>query len=422
MYAEDPYGEWSDPVKLPFGGIDPSLFFDEDGRIYYTGTDKGIFISELTFAKTFSESGSVNISCTGAGEQIYAWNGTGGNNPEGPHLYKKGGLYYLLIAEGGTEYCHMVTVARSRSVYGPYAACPHNPVLTNRSTGLSIKAAGHADLVETKNGSWWAVCLGIRPLGYPFRHNLGRETMLVPVVWENGWPVMGMNGNGHVDAEIETKLLPCTEAEFDREFTSSHYIPGSDVVDNFDTTIMHPSWNTIYNPDDGMYEFSADGLILHGNRQGLSSSFPKALICRRQEHFDFMAELTLSIMNMENMPEGSEAGIAIYMNNRHHYEGAVAMRNGRRCLIIRRRIGNLNAVENVIDCDKETVILRLLGSKETYSFYYKVSENEESVLIGCGETHYLTTEVGGCFTGNYIAIYAVDMDVVCKKFVYKSAK
>lgn len=90
-------------------------------------------------------------------------------------------MYYLMIAEGGTEYCHMVTIARSKNVYGPYEACPHNPVLSNRSTCLNIKAVGHADLVEDSQGSWWAVCLGIRPLGYPFRHNLGRETMLAPV-------------------------------------------------------------------------------------------------------------------------------------------------------------------------------------------------------------------------------------------------
>lgn len=420
VYTTDPYGRWSEPVPLPFGGIDPSLFFDDDGKIYYSGTDKGIFISELTFTKTYGENDAVHIGCDKTGEQVYVWNGSGGNNPEGPHLYKKDGYYYLLIAEGGTEYCHMVTIARSRSIYGPYEGCPHNPILTNRSTELPIKATGHADLVEDQNGNWWAVCLGIRPLSYPFRHNLGRETMLVPVIWENGWPVMGAGKNGHVNTEVETNLLPCKKTDAHTEFTSHYYIPGSDMTDFFNTPAMHPSWNTIYNADFRFYEFTSDGLILHGNEQNLSSSQPKALICRRQEHFDFMAELTLSIKNSsENIPENGEAGIAIYMNNRHHYETAITMRNGKRCLIIRRQIGSLCAVENVIEYDKNTVILQLCGSKETYDFSYRTAEKENPIPIGSGETQYLTTEVGGCFTGNYIALYAANMDVVCRRFSYQ---
>ncbi|MFQ9094250.1 MAG: glycoside hydrolase family 43 protein [Ruminococcus sp.] len=162
--AKDPAGEWSDPIALPFPGIDPSLFFDEDGKVYYLGTDGGIYLSEMDIT-------------TGAaiGETHRLWQGTA-NNPEGPHLYKIDGMYYLLLAQGGTELCHMAVLARSESILGPYEPCPHNPVLTNIGQSLAIKAAGHADLVEDAEGNWWAVCLGIRPLAYPFRHNLGRET------------------------------------------------------------------------------------------------------------------------------------------------------------------------------------------------------------------------------------------------------
>lgn len=416
VYTTDPYAAWSDPVRLPFDGIDPSLFFDDDGKVYYSGTDKGVFIAELTLTKNTDDNG-LQIQCDHAGKQVYAWNGSGGNNPEGPHLYKINGMYYLMIAEGGTEYCHMVTIARSKSVYGPYEDCPRNPVLTNRSTGLPIKAVGHADLVEDQNGNWWAVCLGIRPLGYPFRHNLGRETMLVPVTWEQGWPVMGMNGNGHVDIDIETdaSMLPCTEATFNAPFRSSCYIPGSPFTDTFDTASMHPSWNTVYNPDYTLYKFTKNGLILHGNQNDLSSNDVKSLICRRQEHFDFTARLTLS---MQHIPENGEAGLAIYMNNRHHYEIALTSFNQKRCLIFRRQIGRLQAVENVIDYDKDTVVLQLTGSREEYTFAYCPTGMEPPVIIGAGEAQYLTTEVGGCFTGNYIALYAANTNAICKKFVY----
>lgn len=415
VYTTDPYGAWSEPVTLPFDGIDPSLLFDDDGKIYYSGTNNGIFIIELTLTKSTSADGRVQISCDHVGKQVYVWNGSGGSNPEGPHLYRIDGMYYLMIAEGGTEYCHMTTIARSRSVYGPYENCPHNPVLTNRSTALPIKAVGHADLIEDQNGNWWAVCLGIRPLGYPFRHNLGRETMLVPVTWKQGWPIMGMNGDGHVDAEIETSLLPCTETDFSAPFQSKHYIPGSSFTDTFDTAAMHPSWNTIYNPDDTLYEFTKNGLILHGNENDLSSSSVKSLLCRRQEHFDFTVRLTIS---MEIIPENGEAGLAIYMNNRHHYEIAMTLVNQKRCLILRRRIGKLSAVENIIAYDDTSVILQLTGSREEYTFSYRLSEQAPPVTIGSGETQYLTTEAGGCFTGNYIAIYAANADAVCKEFIY----
>ena len=141
--AKDPAGEWSDPIALPFPGIDPSLFFDEDGKVYYLGTDGGIYLSEMDIT-------------TGAaiGETHRLWQGTA-NNPEGPHLYKIDGMYYLLLAQGGTELCHMAVLARSESILGPYEPCPHNPILTNIGQSLPIKAAGHADLVEDADGNWW---------------------------------------------------------------------------------------------------------------------------------------------------------------------------------------------------------------------------------------------------------------------------
>ena len=239
--------------------------------------------------------------------------------------------------------------------------------------------------------------------------------MLVPVIWEQGWPVIGMHGNSHVNVEIETSLLPCTGTNLNASFESRYYIPGRSMVDTFDTDSMHPSWNTIYNPDYTLYDFTKNGLILHGNENDLSSSNVKSILCRRQEHFDFTAQLTLC---METIPENGESGLAIYMNNRHHYEIAMTMIHQKRCLIIRRQIGRLNAVENIIEYENNTVILQLTGSREEYTFAYCSSEQELPVTIGSGEAQYLTTEVGGCFTGNYIAIYATDADAICKKFVY----
>ncbi len=404
VYTDDIYGKWSSPVMLPFGGIDPSLFFDDDGKVYYSGTDKTVFICEINI-----ETGEA------VGEPKCVWNGTGGNNPEGPHLYKINGWYYLMIAEGGTELCHTVTIARSRTIFGEYEECPHNPVLTNRGTEMPIKAIGHADIVDDKNGNWWAVCLGVRPISYPFRHILGRETMLVPVKWADGWPVMGNNGRVEIefDAELPCKATPDT----------GRYFVNSDMTDNFSGNELHPSWNYIYNPVDGLIELTEKGLALYGNEISVSEDDYKAILCRRQEHIEFIAETLLQY----NPEEGSEAGITIYMNNLHHYEAAITCINGEKAIIIRRQIGTLKAVEKIINYSGNSVIFRLAGNKSFYSFSYSENGTDFSD-IGSGETGYLSTEVGGCFTGNYIGLYAsgngkkITKPAIFKKFSYKSIK
>ena len=394
--TKDIHGEWSEPVYLDFDGIDPSLFFDEDGKLYYTGTDEGIFICEID-----------KVNGKRLGEKHYeCWNGTGANNPEGPHLYKINGWYYLMIAEGGTELCHMVTIARSRYIYGPYEECPWNPVLTNRGTGYSIKAVGHADLVEDSYGNWWAVCLGNRPVAYPFRHVMGRETMLVPVEWKDGWPMIGVDG--HVAEEM-------TVERFAGEMMPDvgKYISGSDFEDDFTGGKLHVSWNYVYNPVEGLVTMTEKGLCLHGAAAAISSDEYKTILVRRQEHFDFEATMHLSF----SPEEGEEAGITIYMNNRHHYELALTKEQGENCLILRRQIGKLEAVEAKIPYDSTEVVLKLSGRRESYDFSYSV-DGTGFRPVGGGESWYLSTEAGGCFTGNFIGLYASGNGTVAKNNAY----
>ena len=156
VHATDPHGPWSEPVWLEQGGIDPSLYF-EDGKCYLVSNpDVGIFLCEIDPMTGKQLTPSKRI-----------WNGTGGRHPEGPHIYKKDGWYYLLISEGGTEYGHKVTIARSRSIDGPYTGNPANPILTHINMNAQynpIQGTGHADLVEAPDGSWWLVCLAFRTL------------------------------------------------------------------------------------------------------------------------------------------------------------------------------------------------------------------------------------------------------------------
>src|SRR5213078_4493481 len=120
------------------------------------------------------------------------WSGTGLQYPEAPHLYRIDGWWYLILAEGGTERGHAVSIARSRRPYGPFEPAPDNPILSHRSTDRPIQSTGHADLVSAPDGTWWMVVLGTRPRGYfPMFHVLGRETFLTAVRWADGWPVVG---------------------------------------------------------------------------------------------------------------------------------------------------------------------------------------------------------------------------------------
>ena len=181
MTADDAAGPWSDPVRIrEAAGIDPDLVWDEAGRCLLTWSDGGIRQAVLDPG-------------TGAllSEPYTLWSGTGGRDPEAPHLYRVGRRWYLVIAEGGTGPGHAVTVARAPSPRGPFEACPDNPLLTARGTPAPVQNTGHADLVQRPDGSWAMVFLGVRPAGsFPGWHVLGRETFAADLAWRDGWPVV----------------------------------------------------------------------------------------------------------------------------------------------------------------------------------------------------------------------------------------
>ena len=177
--AVDPARPWSEPVPVPVLGIDPDLAWDDDGNCWVHFSAGGILRARID-----DRTGEVLDG------PVPAWAGTALQFPEAPHLFRRGDRWYLLIAEGGTERGHAVTIARGTSPTGPWESCPANPILSHRSTDRPIQNTGHGDLVEATDGSWWMVLLGTRPRGItPMYHVLGRETFLVPVDWVDGWPV-----------------------------------------------------------------------------------------------------------------------------------------------------------------------------------------------------------------------------------------
>ena len=216
--ATDPAGPWSDPVWVDVGGIDPSLFVDDDGSTWLLNNDeprggsrynghRAIWIQRIeleTGAMVGPRTQLVDGGVNPADNPIW---------PEGPHIYKVDGWYYLNAAEGGTAEGHAQTIYRSRSVTGPYEPGPINPTLTQRDLPRDrpdrVEATGHADLIELPDGSWWATFLATRPFSGQSTL-LGRETWLLPVTWRDGWPVILDQGKP-VPIELPKPNLPAGE-------------------------------------------------------------------------------------------------------------------------------------------------------------------------------------------------------------------
>lgn len=382
VWTDDITGEWSDPIFLDNPGIDPSFFFDDDGRTYYIGTsDNKIYVREidLSTGKALSD-------------MHVLWGGTGGAYPEGPHIYKKDGIYYLMISEGGTERSHMITMAKSDSLFGEYVPCPNNPLLTNRSLLRPLESIGHADLVQDADGKWWAVCLGTRTFSYPPKHNLGRETMLVPVDWSGEWPRFGNDGTAQLEYDVE--LPAAVEGVVDENEI---------YICNFSACGPDMKWNYLYNPKTENYIFEDGALKLIGDEHCLYDVANYTWLGRRQcaHNTSVSVNLTFDASN-----EGEEAGLTLFMNHKHHYAAGLICEEGKKKIIFYRRIGTLNCRENEIVTESDNVTFEIDSDKDWYTFYYRINGGERTFL-GKGETVYITTEVGGSFTGNYYALYAM---------------
>jgi xylan 1,4-beta-xylosidase len=380
VHTADPAGEWSAPIWLEGAGIDPSLFFDDDGKAYFTYTAGRIVQREI------------DTSTGRVGEERPIWGGTGGQYPEAPHLYKIDGVYYLLISEGGTEYGHMLTIARANSPWGPFEPCPRNPVLSHRSLLSPIQATGHGDFVQDGLGRWWIVFLGIRPNGYGPCHHLGRETFLAPVDWDTqGWPVIGTAGRVTLETEVQDQLPP-------------HPWPVEPQRDSFDQTVLRLPWNFLRSADEVKWSLTErpGWLRLYGSAQGLDEVGSPAWVGRRQEHFDLRAAARLEF---QPQAENEEAGLTVWMNERHHYDVLLTLRAGQRCVIVRRRIGSLSVEVACRPVAEGALVLSVQADRNSYVFS-AAPEGGQEIELARGETRYLSSEVASGFTGVYLAAAA----------------
>ena len=388
--AKNPAGPWSDPiwVDLPSNAvvIDPSLFFDDNGKVYLTTspgftTTDGILLAQIdiTTGKLLSPPTAI-------------WPGTGGRYPEGPHIYKKDGMYYLMIAKGGTEYGHKMTIARSKSIAGPYTSDPFNPILThiNRNAQTNpIQGTGHADIVQAADGSWWMVALAFRPVNN--HHTLGRETFVVPVEWKkNEWPVV--NNNGTIALDMHAKTLPIRP------------YPEKPSRDDFDESELGFAWNFMNNPKMANYSLTEKNgyLKLKGDSSTLNELGLPTFVGRRQQHHSFTATTSVEY-NPENQNE--EAGLTVFMDTKYHYDLSVRNADGKRILILTYTLGLLNHTEKEVVLTDGPVELRVTGSPTDYQFLFKQGGNDFAEL-GKVNASFLSSESVGGFTGVFIGLFA----------------
>ena len=399
--AKDPAGPWSDPYPLDAAGIDPSLFFDEDGKCYYCGTkerregakyfgDNEIYIQELDL-KTMQLTGDNWPAWHGALRDM-EW-------PEGPHLYKKDGWYYLLISEAGTGQNHAVSIARSKSLREPFEGYRGNPILTHRHLGYDypISNVGHPDIVQTQNGEWWMVCLASRLCGGHFR-NLGRETFLVPFTWENGWPLVNP-GKGIVEDTFVSPNLPAWRPEKENGYRAAE--------ETFDSDTLPMHFMYLRNPDTEFYSLTANPghLRLMLSPDKLSSRGTPAYLCRRQLSFDFTAEADVAFVPEH---ENEQAGLAVYQSQSYNYQFLIGKENDRTTLsLIRTKEDTEETIATaLLDSFFPNIRLQITQKAQSLSFRYQTGDKAFRTLADNIDARILSTDIAGGFVGTTIGLYA----------------
>jgi beta-xylosidase len=421
--AKDPRGPWSDPYWLEgCPGIDSSLFFDEDGKAYITGTrgdisedgthgNQVIWISEIDLVKL----------CL-VGEKRTIWGGALKNcaSPEAPHLYKKDGYYYLMIAEGGTEHFHAVTIARSKNIFDYYEGYSGNPILTHRHLGkhYPISNVGHADFVELKNGEWYAVMLASRLIeGY--HKNLGRETFIAPVVWEEGWPVISP-GTGKVEWSYPAPDLPA-------------YTPNPiPERDDFEDEKLGMDWVFFGTPYDNFHTLSDSKLSLRLLPRAMSPELRKinlsaanmdkdnprlSFVGRRQQHASF--RITVK-MCFDALSENETAGIVVMQASNHQFRFERSMGKGKQLLRLIQCTSELNGYPHQphfkgvttetelanTEVEGGDIILSMIAEGQAYSFYYGKVDGSLALLYENADARKINPEIVGGMVGTMLGMFA----------------
>lgn len=419
VHTKNPAGKWSEPVFVKQGGIDPSLLFDDD-KVYFvsngdTEGNSGIYLCQIDPYTGEMLTDSVLIST-----------GCGGRCAEAPHVYHIGDMYYLMLAEGGTEYGHMVTVSRSKDIYGPYEPCPHNPILSHRDLYTSpIQCTGHADLLQDKSGNWWLVCLGVRPLasstGGVMLHNLGRETFLAPVLFQDGWPVVGNNGTLALTMDGPLPDQPLS----DGFSPDSAFLKAPVLEEHFEKEALNPQFTYIRNPYPCHYELQSSKrqLYLRGSEKTLSSPDDSpTFVGVRQTAFcqEAQVKVQLDAKNEEGRVNPA-AGLTVFYNNEHHYDLLITLDQAGYKIKLRRQLYDLCTITEEVSIPSPAALLKVTADCDYYSFYYALADGNYR-LLGKGAAAGMCTEITRfmTFTGTFFGMFAENTAACFQDFLRKT--
>lgn len=401
-------GNWSDPVRLDFDGIDPALFFDDDGRAYVVHNDapdagkeqyqghRVIKIWDYDLEKDQVVAGTDQIIVDGGVDitKKPIW-------IEGPHIYKRNNKYYLMCAEGGTGSNHSEVVFVGDSPRGPFTPSATNPILSQRHLDKSrpnpVEWAGHADLVEGPNGQWYGVFLAVRP-NEKNRVNTGRETFILPVDWSGEWPVFegGM--------EPFRPFVPMPKG-VENKMNSGQYFPNGNFTfrDQFDRDEIDLRWVALRGARERFVKQSKGGLILTPFGLSVKEQKPISALFYRQQHKAFSAEVELQYTPRS---ERDFAGITCLQSETFNYVFGITKVDNDTYLVLQRTEGGQSEIVAKEKLNFSTRIrLRVEAEGDIYQFSYSVNSEEYKNIGGQVSGDILSTDVAGGFTGAMIGLY-----------------
>ena len=406
--ATDPAGPWSEPVWLPFDGIDPDLFVDDDGRAYVVNNDspigeplysghRALWLQEIDL-ETLEMVGPRELIVNGGVDlaQEPSW-------IEGPHIYKKDGWYYLVCAEGGTSVNHSVVVFRTRDIWGPWEPWDQNPILTQRhldddARAFPITSVGHADFVQTPAGDWWSVFLGTRPYRGN-EYNTGRETFLLPVDWpEGGWPtILDPDADIEVPAVVDRPALPAGEAPIP---TSGNFT----LADDFEGAALAPYWTFLRTVATDWFRLGDGALTLAAQPVALSEMGQPSFVGRRQQHLRMSAETTVTF---DPQSAAERAGLAAFQNDEAYLLVSVGRHDGQRVVEVERRFeGEATTVASAPLPASGPVRLRIEADGPDYAISFAPGSGPWQSLAADLDGSILSTQRAGGFVGTLIGLYA----------------
>ena len=398
--ATNPAGPWSDPVVVQGApGIDPDLYFDEEGRLWYTGQhkpnnpefidQKEIWMQELDL-ETFQLIGVRHFLWRGACDGVWT---------EGPHIYKNDGRYYLMIAEGGTSFNHAVMVAASDKLTGPYVSNPRNPIFTSRQLSYEnwVHSTGHGDLVKLDDGRWFMFLLGVRG-DLNRKSNMGRETFVVPVSWERDmhprkdkilWPVVAPK-TGRIE-RVNPVIFDGTAHTKDLTF-----------YDDFKQDVLSRAWNFVRVPMPNTYSLDANPGHLR------LFTHPNTISRRKRAHFMGIKQTESDFVFTSKMhfnPSGNEsaAGIAIVQKDDTYVSFSVRKKaEGMVVEVVHKNKKIAPIKTQLLKSYKGEIRFKLVSANDTYTFSYATKGKRYKVLT----TTTADLVLFNGFTGAHIGLYA----------------